>query len=465
MKKIFLFLILSLIKIQLYGQTTVFLDNFNTSQGSTFTTNGYIGSTNWTVIRSGDDWGARIYNGILELTNDTGTTINFDGWVFVYQNTSSFSSPFNPILSSNTQNINYILNMRQIRDNPAGFGIGNYGVALIIGSTGNSRTTGNGYAIVLGQTGTIDPIRFIKFNNGLGGTLTNLITASIPLNDVGNEYLSLALKYYPATNTWELYGRNDGFFTFGNPSDGNLSFLGSAADNTYTGTSLTYFGAYWQGSISAEQTAYFDNFSVVLGDVPLPVQLNSFNYILVNNSVQLIWSTATEVNNYGFEIEKQKVNPKNKAIDESAWKTIGLVHGNGNSNSLKTYSFIDKDITNGKIIYRLKQIDFDGKYEYSKILEVDVKLFADDIKLTAYPNPFNPVTKIRYFIPESYSGSKVTLKLFDVLGREIKTLVDEINSSGKHEIEFNGKELTSGIYFFKLEVNYNKLVYKSIIQK
>ena len=459
MKRLINIILLSVFhNILLYSQTTVFQDNFNTSQGSTFTTSGQIGTSSWYVNRSGDDWGARIDNGILELTNDATTATNTDGWVFAYVNTTNFGASFNPTLNQNTQKVNYIFNMRQPQPNPAGFNSGDYGVAFIIGSTGNSKTTGNGYAIVLGSYGTdIDPIRFVYFTNGLqtNSSLNNLITSSAPLNDIGNEYLSLALSYDPQTNLWELYGRVDGTSSFQNPADGNLSFLGSVTNSTYTNVSLTYAGAYWQGSTTTNKTAFFDNVSIILGDIPLPIELATFNLEVYKNQVKLTWQTATEVNNYGFEIERKYNGPSD--VSNNNWEKIGFVQGNGNSNSPKYYSFIDKNLLSGYYSYRLKQIDYDGSYTYSDVLKVKVDYKPQILDVKNYPNPFNPITKIYYEIPED---GFVTLKIYNALGKEIKTLINENKIAGSYEIEFDASGLPTGIYFNVLQVGDKRVVRK-----
>jgi hypothetical protein len=256
------------------AQTTVFSDNFNTSQGSTFTTSGSIGTSVWSVTRitSSNDYGARIDNNQLELTNDASTASNAAGWVFVSTSTTGFNSPYNPTLSSNTGVVTWTFNMRQFRPNPAGFRPippnSDYGVAFIIGCTSTDvHTSGDGYAIVLGNMNTPDPVRFVKFTGGissLGNSSTGLIVASSPLNDPTNNYMSIRLTYTPSTNTWELFGRNDGSSNFTDPTSGTLTSLGTVVDNQYTSVPLNFMGAYWQGGALINQTAFFDNVSVTV---------------------------------------------------------------------------------------------------------------------------------------------------------------------------------------------------------
>lgn len=198
----------------------------------------------------------------------------------------------------------------------------------------------------------------------------------------------------------------------------------------------------------------------------LPVELTSFTGIADNKNIKLLWSTATEVNNYGFQIERSLVNGHqsfanqnnplvpsgNSAIQNPQWEVVGFVEGNGNSNSPKQYSFVDacpfgeKPIS-GKVKYRLKQIDSDGEFEYSHEIEVS---YMSSLKFGLSqntPNPCNPSSKINYSIPEN---AYVTLKIYDLLGKEVATLVDEVKEGGFYEAEFNGNDLSSGVYIYRL---------------
>ncbi|MDF1611763.1 MAG: T9SS type A sorting domain-containing protein [Stygiobacter sp.] len=191
---------------------------------------------------------------------------------------------------------------------------------------------------------------------------------------------------------------------------------------------------------------------------PLPVQLTSFTADLYYNNVKLNWSTATEVNNYGFEIERNIVGTK-LALSEKGWEKIGFVHGHGNSNSSKDYTFVDVNPPSGKVQYKLKQIDFDGTFECSSIVEVDIDTPQNFILKQNYPNPFNPTTTIKYTLPavilqnaeQSNNDYLVTLKVFDILGNEVATLVNEIQSAGNYEVKFDASKLSSGIYIYKLQ--------------
>ncbi|MFA5832693.1 MAG: T9SS type A sorting domain-containing protein [Bacteroidota bacterium] len=173
----------------------------------------------------------------------------------------------------------------------------------------------------------------------------------------------------------------------------------------------------------------------------LPVELVSFDVRTVGNTNILYWKTATEINNYGFEIERHINN---------SWTNIGFTSGAGTSHSPKEYSYTDRTISTGKYSYRLKQIDRDGKYEYSQSVEVFVGQTPDIFTLKQnYPNPFNPTTTIEFQIPQN---GFVTLKVYDVLGREAATLVHEQMNIGSYKTSFNGTGLASGVYFYRLQI-------------
>ena len=181
-------------------------------------------------------------------------------------------------------------------------------------------------------------------------------------------------------------------------------------------------------------------------DGSVPVELTSFSAITIGKEVKLNWKTSTEVNNYGFEIFRSTQN------DKYNWTKIGFVNGYGNSNSPKSYSFTDQDVSNGINSYRLKQIDTDGKFDYSKEIQVTIDNLPTKFELSQnYPNPFNPSTVIQYALP---SEEFVQLKVFSVLGNEISTLVNEVQEAGNYKVEFNASRInasSSGVYFYRLE--------------
>jgi hypothetical protein len=175
---------------------------------------------------------------------------------------------------------------------------------------------------------------------------------------------------------------------------------------------------------------------------PFPVELSLFNAVLSEDRVELNWQTETEVDNYGFNIERSSPSP------ETIWKTIGFVEGHGNSNSPKEYNFIDSEIEeSGKYSYRLKQIDNDGTFEYSDVVTVYVGTPEKFYLSQNYPNPFNPTTTIEYIISKD---EKVSLKVYDLLGREVASLVDEFKQAGTYSVTFDAEQLASGVYIYRI---------------
>jgi hypothetical protein len=186
----------------------------------------------------------------------------------------------------------------------------------------------------------------------------------------------------------------------------------------------------------------------------IPVELTSFIASVSGNSVKLNWTTSTELNNSGFIIER-------KAKD-GQWKKIGFVKGAGTTTLTQHYSFTDKELNSGKYSYRLKQIDFDGTFEYSKSVDVDVNSVFNFAMQQNYPNPFNPTTSISFSIPQS---GNVKLTVYNLLGQEIKTLINGNMDAGNYSVDFNANGLFSGIYIYRLEFGGMSLTRKMTLLK
>lgn len=177
----------------------------------------------------------------------------------------------------------------------------------------------------------------------------------------------------------------------------------------------------------------------IAGDAPLPVELSSFTSIINRRDVTLNWITASETNNSGFEIERSS---------NGVWTKIGNVNGNGTVSTPVNYSFTDRNLNSGSYNYRLKQIDFNGNFEYFNLNnEVNIGIPVKYDISQNYPNPFNPSTKINYDLPVD---GKVSLKLFDMSGKEVATLVNEVKTAGYYTVSFNAMNLSSGVYFYRL---------------
>jgi hypothetical protein len=189
----------------------------------------------------------------------------------------------------------------------------------------------------------------------------------------------------------------------------------------------------------------------------IPVELIAFKASVINSEVHLLWSTATELNNLGFEIERSINNHDN-------FVTIGFVEGKGTTTEINYYSYSDRPDLNGanQLYYRLKQVDFDGSFSYSNIVNLAYDVPAEFVLSQNYPNPFNPSTRINYFVP---AESPVSIKVFDFLGREVTTLVNETKTTGSYNIVFDASALPSGTYFCTMIAGDHSSTIKMILLK
>jgi hypothetical protein len=204
-------------------------------------------------------------------------------------------------------------------------------------------------------------------------------------------------------------------------------------------------------TVVAQQVNKYGNIGIVI-----PVELISFNAKIINNTIVLTWQTATELNNMGFEIER-------KSLPEENWETIGFIKGYGTTAESKTYSFTDEDVNAGIYKYRLKQIDYDGSFEYSDEVEIEVNSQPKEYLLYQnYPNPFNSSTIIKYYLPEE---GRVKLNIYNILGEKILTLFEGEQTSGNHQISLRSDKLPSGIYFYSLETVSTKHIKKLTVLK
>ena len=232
--------------------------------------------------------------------------------------------------------------------------------------------------------------------------------------------------------------------------DGNLYQSPIITSPLLDGTGRIMFGVYW----ATKQ--YLDNVRVrkwagvnpfitigVAEANPLPVELFSFTSNINGKNISLIWETKTEINSNKFIIERE--------INSTNWESIGSINASGTINSPKKYSYTDKNLKSGIYRYRLKMVDNDGSFEYSKIIEAKVSIPRNFELGQNYPNPFNPSTKINYNLP---LDSKVTFEIYNVMGEKIGQLVNQEQSAGYYTIEFNSssfnKNISSGVYLYKV---------------
>ncbi|MBL1211741.1 MAG: T9SS type A sorting domain-containing protein [Ignavibacteriae bacterium] len=269
--------------------------------------------------------------------------------------------------------------------------------------------------------------------------------------------------YLHVVLTWDEYNRNqEGFEIYrresGSEKKEDYNLIGFAELNatTFTDTSVLPLKEY-EYRIRAKllggiNYSYYSFPTTVI--TPIPVELTSFEAQAAKAGVFLKWSTATETNNSGFDVEK--------SINNSDFISIGFVEGMGTRTEITNYSFEDKSVSTGTVYYRLKQIDFDGSFEYSNTIEVDLNVILEYSLEQNYPNPFNPATKINYQIPED---GFVQLIIYDVLGNEVAVLVNEKKIPGIYEVDFDASNITSGVYLYSLRVNHFVQTNKMVILK
>jgi len=345
------------------------------------------------------------------------------------------------------------------RTSVSGWGLSDYdcGMVLVADNSDFNANTTTGYAIGFRDGGfPADELVLFKFSTGIIGGITSLPGSS-------TEILSSGYAYSDGDNGVNFYVKleSDGKWTIkykvgiplsdadaidpANYSDGSVTSL--ISDGTYRGATYKYAGWVYSHNTGGSEKTFFDNFGFAQ-DINLPVELTSFSALPVKDAIKLIWRTETEVNNYGFEIERTApLSPPNggKNVD---WQTIGFVEGHGNSNSPKEYSFMDNRISNRQYSYRLKQIDNDGTFEYSKVININANPVLQFKLEQNFPNPFNPTTAIKFSIPVS---AKVNIKVFNVLGQEVAVLLNQQLEAGDHSVNFDASGFDSGIYFYRIE--------------
>ena len=232
-----------------------------------------------------------------------------------------------------------------------------------------------------------------------------------------------------------------------------LGKSGTAGTPAYLQGNIDNVAVFDKALSEAEVLAMYQSYKVQ-AEYVVPVELTSFTAQASNGKIKLFWETATETNNRGFEIER--------SIDKKNFIKIGFVDGAGTSTESHSYFFTDDNSTQKEVYYRLKQIDYDGTFWYSQIVEA-AGLVPHEFALSQnYPNPFNPVTTIEYQLPVD---AKVMLKVYDILGSEVATLVNEQREAGYYKLSFYGSHLASGTYFFRLSANDFVQIKKMILMK
>lgn len=292
-------------------------------------------------------------------------------------------------------------------------------------------------------------------------TITSLVSAQFYQGEMDTVYYSQNASLSSVAFTWmgiELYTPF--------PYDPSKSLLLAVGQCGSTGTSMnirqnglsnTGLRRVWSVGGCPFSPYNGGDFNIVnfgIDVVPVPVELISFSATTDSKNVNLNWATASETNNSGFEIERR--------YDKTDWLEIGFVPGHGTTTEKQNYSYIDQNVNAGIYSYRLKQVDFDGTFEYSNEILVNVTASLEFTLDQNFPNPFNPNTLIKYSIPKS---SQVSLKIFNTLGQEVETLVNEEKQVGTYEVNWNASNLQSGVYFYRLQTGSFVETKKMILMK
>ena len=374
--------------------------------------------------------------------------------------------------------------------NTASWLVNGKGMAIPTISTdfsGNARSTTVGLPTDIGAhefTPSVNPPSAVEsgsFSNGGTTTYTSFgkVVLSILWNNVGT-ITTRDVKYYPGvtpTGTvtgkysqgyWEVLvnggasGYNYNITLNFDPSD-----MGTTANDANLRMGKKDVGGPWNiittstpdnvlYTLTATGLTSFSQFALTDVTAPLPVELSSFTSSSTANKVTLNWSTVSEQNNSGFDIER-------KLTTSAEWTKVGNVAGNGNSSIVRNYSFNDANVATGKYNYRLKQMDFNGNFNYHQLTgEVIVGIPTKFDLSQNYPNPFNPTTKINYNLPVD---SKVSVRLFDMTGRQVAEIVNSVQTAGYYSVQFNASNLSSGTYFYTIEANNFVMTKKMMLVK
>ncbi|MFH1195054.1 MAG: T9SS type A sorting domain-containing protein [bacterium] len=293
-----------------------------------------------------------------------------------------------------------------------------------------TRNTGSGAAVSVGSNTGINR----KFTMaGTGITYNGVVTLAWVADDNNSKNMNNVIVFeYDFTGSQWL-ARN---VTTGIPATPSYSLTSTIA-TVLSGATQAMFTVSDNGS-------------------PLPVELTSFTASVIDEGVKLNWETATEVDNYGFEVERS-------ILGNNEWQTLGFIEGAGVSNSPKQYSFKDENVAVGSYAYRLKQIDLDGAYTYSDQIEVNLETLPTELALEQnYPNPFNPATTIKFALPQS---SNVSLVVYNMLGERVAVLENGMLEAGIYERNFDASSFTSGIYVYVLKMDNTQISKKMLLVK
>ena len=457
MKRYFLsILFLLLANASNFGQT--FSDDFT---GLTVATN-LAGQSNWTKGGSGPD-----------VTVDNATPLTYSGYTslggeYVVMGTptttssrvyKTFTAPVTSYTNS-TFYYSFLLNVSSAADNVA---TKNYFMSL--GVSGASTSYGAKLFTTANGTG---------FSMGLSKT-TNTAVYGTTVLEFNKTYLIVVRYTFHASGTAAPEKLDDEAYLWVNPQGASEPLTSTAECTAVVAGTDTDFDGYgaladvgnfvWHNRGLGNPVGAFDAIRVGHGATSadawtdlnpgaLPVEMTSFSANSVNGNVELLWKTATEKNNNGFDVERKSAT--------SEFVKIGFVKGNGTTTNLSTYAFTDKYVKE-EFSYRLKQIDFDGTFAYSNIVNASASTLPTTFTLAQnFPNPFNPSTSISYSLPKA---GVVTLAIFNTLGQKVKEVVNGFQEVGNYTVSINASDLSSGNYIYNISLNGQSINKKMLLLK
>ena len=319
-----------------------------------------------------------------------------------------------------------------------------------------ATSNGAGYNIGLSKTTTSVANGLVYGTTVLNFNETYLVVVRYTFNAAGTVapakfddeaylWINPSLTSEPTTSSAECTATVGGLIGTGDTDfDGYNVIAGGVGSFIWHNRGVTNPAGAFDGVRVGHGTTSAEAWTDLNAEVIVPVELTSFTAATSNNSVSLKWATATETNNSGFEVERKS--------SSTGWQKIAFVQGNGTTTQPKSYSYSDRNLADGKYSYRLKQIDLDGTFDYSKVVEVNINSnTVNQFELAQnYPNPFNPTTAIKFNLPE---GGNVKLSVYNLLGQEVATLVNGFKEAGSHTVNFDASNLMSGIYLYKIQAN------------
>ena len=408
---------------------------FNTNEGVIAANSGVIfrttnGGTTWSTVATGvtDNLFSLSFSGTTGLCSGSSQTIlkstnSGSSWSIIQ--TGFFGGGFwgTHMLNANT-----------------GFVAGENSIFQpMLGKTTNGGTTWDFSPFYLNSNeGKLFDVHFFDANNGITAAAVWEGSGAVSRTTDGGNNWSTSIfgqaffgMHFPTGTVGHVVGMNGGIHK---TTNGGLSWTSQTS-----GTSQTLNAVFFINEFTG--FAAGDN-GVILKttDGGVPVELTSFIANAVEGSVVLNWTTATETNNQGFEIQR--------SAEGLNFNNISFIPGFGTTTEPKSYSYTDQSVTSGKYYYRLKQIDFDGSFSYSGVIEVEVSLPTEFSLEQNYPNPFNPATTIEFSLP---TDAQITINIYNLVGEKVAEAASGNYAAGTHKVDINASTLTSGIYFYRLD--------------